>query len=73
MDDSSAMSGGNGRAERAKEPASSEKLPPNRCVLETRKAPRPLLISGPASPITPSWNQVVGFLTDWEGLRRMAA
>jgi hypothetical protein len=21
----------------------------------------------------PSWNQVVGFLTDWEGLRRMAA
>ena len=26
-----------------------------------------------ASLITPSWNQVVGFLTDWEGLRRMAA
>jgi len=38
-----------------------------------RKAPRPFLISGPASLITPSWNQVVGFLTDWEGLRRLAA
>jgi len=23
--------------------------------------------------ITPSWNQVVGFLTDWEGFRRLAA
>jgi hypothetical protein len=38
-----------------------------------RKAPRPFVISGPASLITPSWNQVVGFLTDWEGLRRLAA
>jgi len=38
-----------------------------------KKAPRPFLISGPASPITPSWNQVVGFLTDWKGLRRLAA
>ena len=38
-----------------------------------RKAPRPIVISGPASPITPSWNQVVGCLTDWEGLRRLAA
>jgi len=37
------------------------------------KIPRPFVISGPASPITPTWNQVVGFLTDWEGLRRMAA
>jgi len=26
-----------------------------------------------ASLITPSWNSVVGFLTDWEGLRRLAA
>jgi hypothetical protein len=26
-----------------------------------------------ASLITPSWNQVVGFLTDWEVLRRLAA
>jgi len=25
-----------------------------------------------ASLITPSWNQEAGFLTDWEGLRRMA-
>jgi hypothetical protein len=25
-----------------------------------------------ASLITPSWNQVVGFLTDWERLRRLA-
>lgn len=24
-------------------------------------------------PMMPSWNQVVGFLTDWEGLRRLAA
>jgi hypothetical protein len=38
-----------------------------------KKAPRPFLISGPAYPMMPSWNQVVGFLTDWEGLRRMAA
>ena len=26
-----------------------------------------------ASPMMPSWNQVVGFLTDGEGLRRLAA
>jgi hypothetical protein len=26
-----------------------------------------------ASPITPSWNSVVGFLTDWDGLRKLAA
>ena len=26
-----------------------------------------------ASLITPSWNQVVGILIDWEGLRRLAA
>jgi hypothetical protein len=26
-----------------------------------------------ASLITLSWNQVVGFLTDWEELRRLAA
>jgi hypothetical protein len=38
-----------------------------------RKAPRPFLIAGPASLITPSWNQVVGFLTDWDELRRLAA
>jgi hypothetical protein len=38
-----------------------------------RKAPRPFVISGPASPMMASWNQVVGFLTDWEGLRRLAA
>ena len=25
------------------------------------------MISGPASPMSPSWNQVVGFLTDWQG------
>jgi hypothetical protein len=31
------------------------------------------VISGPASLITPSWNSVVGFLTDWDGLRRLAA
>ena len=42
-------------------------------VTAHRKAPRPFVISGPASLITPSWNQVVGFLTDWEGLRRLAA
>jgi hypothetical protein len=42
-------------------------------VTARRKAPRPFLISGPASLITPSWNQVVGFLTDWDVLRRMAA
>ncbi len=36
-------------------------------------APRPFLISGPAYPMMPSWNQVVGFLTEWEGLRRLAA
>ena len=40
---------------------------------EHRKTPRPFVISGPASLITPSWNSVVGFLTDWEGLRRLAA
>ena len=38
-----------------------------------KKAPRPFVISGPASLITPSWNQVVAFLTDWEGLRGLAA
>ncbi len=38
-----------------------------------RKAPRPFVISGPASLITPSWIQVLGFLTDWDGLRRLAA
>ena len=37
------------------------------------KFPRPFLISGPASLITPSWNQVVGFPKDWERLRRLAA
>ena len=26
-----------------------------------------------ASLITPSWNQVVGFLAEWEGLRKLAA
>ena len=26
-----------------------------------------------ASLVTPSWNRVVGCLTEWEGLRRMAA
>jgi len=26
-----------------------------------------------ASLMMPSWNLVVGFLTDWEGLRRLAA
>jgi hypothetical protein len=26
-----------------------------------------------ASPMMPSWNQVVGFLTDWNGFWRMAA
>lgn len=26
-----------------------------------------------ASLMSPSWSQVVGFPTDWEGLRRMAA
>ena len=31
------------------------------------------MISGPAYPMMLSWNRVVGFLTDWEGLRRMAA
>ena len=25
------------------------------------------MISGPASLITPSWNQVVGLLTEWRG------
>ena len=26
-----------------------------------------------ASPMSPSWNQVVGFLTDWKGVRALAA
>ena len=26
-----------------------------------------------ASPMMPSWNQVVGFLTDWDELRKLAA
>jgi hypothetical protein len=38
-----------------------------------KKAPRPFVISGPAYPMMPSLNQVVRLLTDWEGLRRMAA
>jgi hypothetical protein len=38
-----------------------------------KKAPRPFVISEPASPMMSSWNQVVGFLTDWEGPRRLAA
>jgi hypothetical protein len=54
------------RKEKARSPAGS-----NRAA--NRKAPRPFVISGPASLITPSWNQVVAFLTDWEGLRRMAS
>jgi hypothetical protein len=37
------------------------------------EAPRPFVISGPASLITLSWNQAVGFLTEWDGLRRLAA
>jgi len=40
--------------------------------LHKKKSPRPPVISGPASLITPSWNQVLGFLSEWEGLRRMA-
>ncbi len=31
------------------------------------------VFSGPASPMMLSWNQVVAFLTDWDGFRRMAA
>ena len=27
----------------------------------------------PVTPTTQSWNQVVGFLTDWEELRKLAA
>ncbi len=39
----------------------------------TKKAPRPFVTSGPASLVMPSWNQAVGFLTDWERLRRLVA
>jgi hypothetical protein len=37
-----------------------------------KKKPATGVTGSTASPITPSWNQVVGFLTDWEGLRRLA-
>jgi hypothetical protein len=47
--------------------------PPGLVRTPHRKAPRPFVISGPASPMMPSLNQVVGFLTDWEGFRRLAA
>ena len=39
----------------------------------SRLAGRPSNIREPASLMMPSWNQVLGFLTDWEGLRRLAA
>ena len=42
-------------------------------MFRIQKGPETIRDLGPASLITPSWNQVVRFLTDWEGLRRLAA
>jgi hypothetical protein len=59
------------RGPRFEEGICKEKAPPKPGLDRPayRTAPRPFVTSGPAYPMMPSWNQVVGFLTDWEGFR----
>jgi len=61
---------------RSTSPALATALPDQSkvCIpLHAKGGPETFLISGPVTPAMRSWNYVMGFLTDWEGLRTLAA